>query len=239
MQNLAPYCGKWELVYRERVKDLMKNKSYETALFDLDGTLIDSGEGVTNSVAYSLKKFGIEVTDQTELYPFIGPPLHESYMRFYGFSKEKAMQAVEYYREYYREKGIYENRIYEGVEALLQRLYDKGITLIVATSKPELFARQILKQLNLADCFTCIAGANMDGTMTKKAEVISYALTAGGVSDYSKAIMIGDREYDIFGAKAAGIDALGVLYGYGGYEELKNAGADYIVEKAEEIGTVF
>lgn len=218
---------------------MIKNKSYETALFDLDGTLIDSGEGITNSVAYSLKKFGIDITDKSELYSFIGPPLHESYMKFYGFSEEKAKLAVEYYREYYRKKGIFENQIYEGVEALLQRLHDKGITLMVATSKPELFARQILEQLNLADYFTCIAGANMDQTMTKKAEVISYALTTAGISDASKAIMIGDREHDILGAKAAGIDALGVLFGYGSYEELKNAGADYIVEKAEEIETVF
>ena len=218
---------------------MIKNKSYETALFDLDGTLIDSGEGITNSVAYSLKKFGIDITDKSELYSFIGPPLHESYMKFYGFSEEKAKLAVEYYREYYRVKGIFENRIYEGVEALLQRLHDKGITLMVATSKPELFARQILEQLNLADYFTCIAGANMDQTMTKKAEVISYALITAGISDASKAIMIGDREHDILGAKAAGIDALGVLFGYGSYEELKNAGADYIVEKAEEIETVF
>lgn len=218
---------------------MIKNKSYETALFDLDGTLIDSGEGITNSAAYSLEKFGINIKDKTELYPFIGPPLHESYMKFYGFSEEKAKLAVEYYREYYRKKGIFENRIYEGVEALLQRLHDKGITLMVATSKPELFARQILEQLNLADYFICIAGANMDQTMTKKAEVISYALTTAGISDASKAIMIGDREHDIFGAKAAGIDALGVLFGYGSYEELKNAGADYIVEKAEEIEIVF
>lgn len=217
----------------------MKKRSYETALFDLDGTLIDSGEGITNSVAYSLRKFGIEIKDKTELYRFIGPPLHESYEKFYGFSKEKAKTAVEYYREYYREKGIYENQVYEGVEELLKTLYDAGKTLIVATSKPKLFAEQILNYLDLAKYFIYIAGANMDGTMTKKAEVIQYGLTAANVSDFSKAVMIGDREHDILGAKAIGIDAIGVLFGYGDYEELKNAGADYIVKKAEDIVPIF
>ncbi len=217
----------------------MEKRSYEVALFDLDGTLIDSGEGITNSVAYSLRKFGIEIKDKTELYRFIGPPLHESYEKFYGFSKEKAKTAVEYYREYYREKGIFENQVYEGVEELLKTLYDAGKLLIVATSKPKLFAEQILNYLDLAKYFTYIAGANMDGTMTKKAEVIQYALTTADVSDFSKAVMIGDREHDILGAKAVGVDAIGVLFGYGDYEELKNAGADYIVKKAEEIAAIF
>ena len=217
----------------------MEKRSYGVALFDLDGTLIDSGEGITNSVAYSLRKFGIEIKDKTELYRFIGPPLHESYENFYGFSKEKAKTAVEYYREYYREKGIFENQVYEGVEELLKTLYDAGKLLIVATSKPKLFAEQILNYLDLAKYFTYIAGANMDGTMTKKAEVIQYALTTADVSDFSKAVMIGDREHDILGAKAVGVDAIGVLFGYGDYEELKNAGADYIVKKAEEIAAIF
>lgn len=217
----------------------MGKKWYDAVLFDLDGTLIDSGEGITNSAAYSLKKFGIEITDKTELYPFIGPPLHESYEKFYGFSREKANRAVEYYREYYCNKGIYENQIYDGVERLLKELYDKGKILIVATSKPKLFAQQILDGLGIAGYFTCIAGANMDGSMTKKAEVIAYGLAAAGVADVSKAVMIGDREHDIIGAKAVGIDSIGVLYGYGNYEELKNAGADYIVEKTDEIALVF
>ncbi len=217
----------------------MGNKVYEVVLFDLDGTLIDSGEGITNSVAYSLAKFGIEIKDKRELYPFIGPPLHESYEKFYGFSKEKAKTAVEYYREYYREKGIFENQVYEGVEALLKDLYNAGKTLIVATSKPRVFAEQILEYLGLAGYFTCIAGANMDGTMTKKSEVIRYGLAAANVSDDSNVVMIGDREHDVLGAKETGIDCIGVLFGYGDYNELKNAGADYIVEKADDIAAIF
>ena len=121
----------------------------------------------------------------------------------------------------------------------MKTLYDAGKNLIVATSKPKLFAEQILTYLDLAKYFTYIAGANMDGTMTKKAEVIQYALTIADVSDFSKAVMIGDREHDILGAKAVGVDAIGVLFGYGDYEELKNAGADYVVKKAEDIAAIF
>lgn len=208
---------------------------YDNILFDLDGTLIDSGPGITNSVAYSLKKYGIEVIDRTELYKFIGPPLHESYEKFYGFSKEKSMEAVEYYREYYRKKGIFENLVYEGIEDLLQKLYDAGKNLIVATSKPEVFAVQILEHFNLAGYFTYIAGANLDGTRTDKKEVISYALKACKTADLSKTVMIGDREHDILGAERAGIASVGVLFGYGSYEELKTAGADYIVDNPENI----
>lgn len=208
---------------------------YDNILFDLDGTLIDSGPGITNSVAYSLKKYGIEVLDRTELYKFIGPPLHESYEKFYGFSKEKAMEAVEYYREYYRKKGIFENLVYEGIEDLLQKLYDAGKNLTVATSKPEVFAVQILENFNLAGYFTYIAGANLDGTRTDKKEVISYALKACKAADLSKTVMIGDREHDILGAKQAGIASIGVLFGYGSYEELKTAGADYIADNPENI----
>ena len=173
---------------------------YDVILFDLDGTLTDSALGITNSVAYSLKKYGIEVADRTELYKFIGPPLQESFEKYYSFSPEEAKRAVEYYREYYREKGIFENVVYEGIESLLKMLYASGKTLLVATSKPEEFAKTILKHFNLEKYFTYIAGANMDGTRTKKDEVICYALQNGHISDRSKVLMVGDREHDILGA---------------------------------------
>lgn len=229
---VAVNCDKIrEIVAREKEDDSM----YDVILFDLDGTLTDSALGITNSAAYSLKKYGIEVADRTELYKFIGPPLHESYEKYYGFSPEEAKQAVEYYREYYREKGIFENVVYEGMESLLKVLHDSGKTLVVATSKPEAFAKIILEHFDLAKYFTYIAGANMDGTRTKKDEVICYALQSCNIAERSKVLMIGDREHDILGAGKAGIDSLGVLFGYGDYEELKNAGATYIVEKVEDI----
>lgn len=213
----------------------MTMKNYDAVLFDLDGTLTDPGEGITNSVAHSLKKYGIEVEDKTSLYKFIGPPLHESYEEYYGFSREEAMKAVDYYREYYRAKGIYENELYDGVENMLSALYASGKKIILATSKPEIFAKEILRHFGLAKYFTYVAGANLDGTMTDKAEVVAYALTEGGVKDKSTAVMVGDRKHDIIGAKKNGIDSIGVLFGYGSREELETAGADCIAENADEI----
>lgn len=210
-------------------------KEYQAILFDLDGTLTDPGVGITNSVAHALKKYSIEVNDRTELYKFIGPPLWESFEKYYGFSKEEAKAAVEYYREYYRKKGIFENLVYDGIKGLLDNLQNAGKTLIVATSKPEVFAKQILEHFKIAKYFTYIAGANLDGTRVKKDEVIQYALDANGVSDKSKVIMIGDREHDIIGAKKVGVDSIGVLFGYGSREELEHAQATYMVEKVEEI----
>ena len=210
-------------------------KMYETILFDLDGTLTDSGVGITNSVAYALNKFGISVKDKTQLFKFIGPPLQASFEKYYEFSKEQAKMAVEYYREYYRSQGIFENKVYEGIEKLLKAIYDSGKNMMVATSKPELFAKRILEHFDLAKYFTCIAGADMDGTKTKKDEVITYALEKCKISDYSKVVMIGDREHDVIGANKVGIDSIGVLFGYGDYEELKRAGASYIVKNVEDI----
>jgi len=210
-------------------------KNYDVVLFDLDGTLTDPAIGITNSVMHALKKYGITVDDRSELYKFIGPPLHESFEIFYGFSREEALQAVEYYREYYRDKGIYENIVYDGVEAMLKDLYEKGKKIILATSKPEVFAREILCYFNLEKYFCYAAGANLDGSRTNKAEVIEYALREGGVNDKSSAVMVGDREHDIIGANKNNLDSIGVLFGYGSREELQNAGATYIAETVEDL----
>ena len=211
---------------------------YQTVLFDLDGTLTDPGIGITNSVACALEKYGIRTADRSELYKFIGPPLQDSFEMFYGFSTKDARRAVEYYREYYKDKGIYENKLYEGIDTLLQLLRDAGRTLLVATSKPEKFARQILDHFAISHYFTYIAGANMDETRSKKSEVINYALEAGKIQDRSTAVMVGDREYDIAGAKQAGIDSIGVLFGYGSRQELEAAGADHIAEQPGDIGPI-
>lgn len=211
---------------------------YEYILFDLDGTLTDSGIGITNSVMYALQKYGIEVSDRSQLYKFVGPPLLDSFEKFYGFSKEEAKTAVEYFREYYREKGIFENLVYDGFEDLLKILKDDSKILIVATSKSEVFAKQILEHFNIAKYFTYIAGSNLDGTRVKKGEVIKYALESCNIVDLSKAIMIGDREHDIIGAKEVGINSIGVLFGYGDRNELEKAGADFIVDTVEDIGKV-
>lgn len=148
---------------------------YPIVLFDLDGTLTNPGLGITNSVMYSLKKYGIEGQPRESLYRFIGPPLHESYEKFYSFSREQAIQAVSYYREYYEEKGMFENEVYPGIKELLRVLTKQGILCLVATSKPEIYAKKILDYYKLRTYFHYIAGANMDGTRTDKAEVIAYA----------------------------------------------------------------
>lgn len=206
---------------------------YEIILFDLDGTLTESGIGITRSVAHSLRKFGIEEPDQAKLDRFVGPPLIDSYMRYYGFSREQAVQAVEYYREYYAVTGIFENRVYDGVETMLKALRDAGKTCVLATSKPEHYAVQILEHFGLASYFSCVAGATMDEKRTNKADVIAYALEKAGKA--GKAVMVGDRKHDIQGAQAHGLPSIGVLYGYGSREELVTAGATYLAETAEEI----
>lgn len=207
-------------------------------MFDLDGTVTDSALGITNSVMHALNKYGIAVNERSELNRFVGPPLHDSFKNFYGFSNEEANKAVAYYREYYVDKGIFENTVYDGIEELFQSLKENGRRLVLATSKPEIFAKQILEYFNLAKYFTYIAGSNLDGTRTKKDEVIKYALESCKITDLTKSIMIGDREYDILGAKKVGIDSIGVLYGYGDSNELEKAEADYIVHTVDEIGKI-
>lgn len=208
---------------------------YKYILFDLDGTLTDPGLGITNSVMYALKKFNIEVEDRASLYKFIGPPLLESFEKFYGMSSEESQLALQYYREYFKPHGLYENEVYDGIEHVLMTLKEQGKTLIVATSKPEEFAVEILKHFHLDRYFDFVAGATMDEKRVKKADVISYALESYGITEHTSAIMVGDREHDVLGAKQVGLDSIGVLYGYGDLPELEDAGATYIAEKTSDI----
>lgn len=209
--------------------------SYHTILFDLDGTLTDPGIGITNSVAYALKKWGIETPDRKSLYRFIGPPLNESFMKFYGFSQEDALKSIGYYREYYRETGILENELIPDAERLLQGLKARGKRIVLATSKPEEFAVFILKHFHIDGYFDVIAGATMDASRVQKADVIAYALEQAGLSGPEGAVMVGDREHDVLGAKAVGMDCIGVLCGFGSRTELESAGALYIAENMKEV----
>lgn len=203
-------------------------------LFDLDGTLTDPMVGITSSVQYALEKFGIHVRYLKELIPFIGPPLAESFQKFYGFSKEDAEKAIQYYREYYAPKGIFENEVYEGIPEMLAHLTEAGFTLLVATSKPTVFARKVLKHFGMEDYFSFVGGSELDGSRTKKAEVISYILKTCGI-EAKEAIMIGDRRHDIEGGKDCGLESVGVLYGYGTEQELTEAGADHIIRTVAEL----
>lgn len=206
-------------------------------LFDLDGTLTDPAEGITNSVCYALKKCGIESEPAKEL-RFIGPPLHKSFQMFYGMSEDESFRAVEYYREYYRPAGIFENRLYDGIPEILDRLKRKGYELAVASSKPEVFVNQILEHFGIADRFEQVVGSELDGRRTDKAEVIREALARlEAVPD--DCCMIGDRLHDIEGAHKVGMLAAGVTWGYGSEEELKSAKADVIVRSLEELVKLF
>lgn len=207
---------------------------YEYALFDLDGTLTESAPGITNAAAYALKAFGVE-TEPPELEFFVGPPLHGSFMRC-GLSDAQAREAISVYREYYVAKGMFENLPYEGIADALRRLKEAGVTLIVATSKPEPFAVRILERFGLAEFFAVIAGSTLDETRSAKRDVIEYALASAGVSDRSKTVMIGDRSYDIEGAKQTGLASMGVLYGYGSADEF--ADADHIAETPADIADI-
>ncbi len=209
------------------------NKEY--LLFDLDGTLTDPKEGITKSVQYSLRHFGIEVENLDELCCFIGPPLKDSFMEYYGFSEEQARKAIDIYREYFADKGLYENKAYEGVFDVLQSLLKAGKKLYVASSKPEVFVRKILKHFELDSCFLFMGGADMDETRVKKADVIRYVLKECGITDLDKTVMIGDRKHDVLGAKETGIASVGVLYGYGSRQELTEAGADVLAEKIFDL----
>ena len=204
-------------------------------LFDLDGTIIDPNEGITKSVLYALNKFGIEVNNLNELCKFIGPPLKDSFIEYYNFSEDEAEKAIKYYREYFADRGIYENKLYKGFEDILISLKENNKVLIVATSKPTIFATKILENFNLSKYFTFVSGSNFDGSRVRKSEVIQYALEINNIKDLSEVVMIGDRKHDICGAKEVGLDSIGVLYGYGDYEELYNSGANYIVNSVEEL----
>ena len=205
-------------------------------LFDMDGTLTDSGLGIMNSAQHALKKYGKEVDDLSELTCFIGPPLPKQFEIFCGFSEEESMRAVSYFREYYVEKGIYENSVYDGIRELLQMLKDAGFKLAVATSKPENLALVVTEYFDLTKYFDFIGGSLMSGKRTVKAEVISHVLSQFKDIDKEEVIMVGDTHYDVIGAKELGLHSIGVLYGYGREEDIKNAGPDYIASTPADVG---
>lgn len=208
---------------------------YQYYFFDLDGTLVNTEEGITNSVKYVLEKYHIKEYDMETLRKFIGPPLGESFQKYFGFSAEETGELIGCYREYYSAGGMYEAKVYGGIDRLLERLKEDGKVLAVATSKPEHFARKILERFGLADYFTYIAGASMDGSRSSKEDVIAYALAQCEVTERARVVMIGDREHDIYGAGKQGLDSVGVLFGFGSRKELEAAGADYIVNTPDEI----
>lgn len=207
---------------------------YQTILFDLDGTLTDPGLGITNSVMYALGQMGYPVPERKALYKFIGPPLHDSFREYYGMTGEEAEEAVRQYRVWFAEKGLFENEVYGGIPEMLDGLRRAGKRLVLATSKPEQFAKRIMAHFGLDAWVPEIAGSTFGTDRSKKGQVIAYALKEFGI-DPSTAVMVGDREHDIFGGRENGLPGVGVTFGYGDRAELENAGAVAVADSPEEL----
>ena len=216
------------------------NKKY--ILFDLDGTLTDPKVGICTCVQHALKAYGIEEPDLDKLEPFIGPPLKDSFMQFYGLSEEDAVAAIEKYRERFSTVGKFENEVYEGIPELLKTMKDYGYHLAVASSKPECFVKDILEHFQIAQYFEVAVGSELDGGRTDKAEVIHETLNRlfhYGRIRKDQIVMIGDRKFDVQGAKEIGVTSVAVGYGYGSAEELEEAAPDYIANTVEELRELF
>ena len=211
---------------------------YANVFFDLDGTITEPVQGITNAIIYALDKYDIKVEDRSSLYKFIGPPLRDSFKEFYGFTEEQSEEAVKHYREYYSDRGLIENEIMPGMKEALIKLKESGCHLYVATSKPEEYAKKILENIGISEYFDIIAGATFDNTRDKKELVIEYLLDISGIKIsgvMSQTVMVGDRYFDILGAKAFGLDNIGVTFGYGTREEFIECGEMQIVDTAEEL----
>jgi len=206
-------------------------------LFDLDGTIIDPKEGIINSIIYSLDKMGLEEKETEQLRKFIGPPLVDSYIKYYNLNIEQANKAVSFYREYYSKKGIYQNGLYDNVKEMLLELKDLGYNLFIATSKPTFFAGKIIDFYGINHLFEEVIGSNLDNTRKDKFEIIKFILHKYNL-EKSQTIMIGDTKFDIVGAKKNNIKAIGVTYGYGTQRELEKEEAEFIIENIKELNTL-
>lgn len=213
-------------------------KKYDTILFDLDGTLTDSSPGIINSIKYALNELGKEIPDEAVFQKFLGPPLIYSFKNFCGFDEELANRAVKLYRQRYDKYCDIENALYDGICDTLERLRSAGKRLIVATSKPDIYAKRIVSHFGLDRYFDAVCGATLDESRNTKTMVIKYAIESCNVTDLEHTLMVGDRKHDIEGAANVGIDSMGVLYGYGDLSELKTAGANYIAASVSEIADI-
>lgn len=211
---------------------------FDYLFFDLDGTLTDPALGITNSFKYALEYFGRKIPSYETLCTFIGPPLNDTFKNLLNFEDEKIPEAIKKYREYFAEKGLFENSVYPEIPELLSELKQARKKLVVATSKPEDYSVRIIEHFGLTQFFENVCGSLHDTTRTTKDEVISFAIERNNISDKSKILMIGDRKHDILGAKKVGIKSYGVLFGYGSREELETAGADYIAKDISQLRSI-
>lgn len=208
---------------------------FDFILFDLDGTLTDPKEGITNCVKYALHHFNIEENDESILLKFIGPPLYDSFREIYGFSHDNAKLAVDKYRERYSITGIFENAVMDGAVDILRNLKASSKKTVLATSKPYIFAEKIVKKYGLSEYLDYIVGADLKNGLSYKDEIINEVLRITKPDDLSKVVIVGDRKYDILGAKKCGISSIGVRCGYAEENELEDAGADFIFENLAKV----
>jgi len=211
---------------------------YQNVLFDLDGTLTDPREGITRSIQFSLSKMGIDEPDLSRLEHFIGPPLLQAFMATYGFDEARAWEAVGFYRERFAVTGLYENEVFEGVTPLLEELVGQGRQLFIATSKPQIYAREIARHFDFAKHFKVIYGSELDGTRTNKVELIAHLMSEQGLEP-AHTLMIGDRKHDLIGARDNGMDAAAVGYGFGSFEELNSFAPKYHFGTLAELHQAF
>jgi phosphoglycolate phosphatase len=212
---------------------------FQYVLFDLDGTILKSEKGIYNALAYTMKKHHLPRVPEEEKRLFIGPPLHSSFMNMFHVSMEEADRMVQTYREYYNSKGKFESELYKGIRELLRDMKRIGYTLALTTSKIRPFAEEILRFYGVYNLFNVISAADLSPESSDKALIIQDALTRCGVTEKRQAIMVGDRMYDMEGAKKNGIESIGVLYGYGTRDELVKNGATYIVNSVSDLCTLF
>lgn len=208
--------------------------NFTPVFFDLDGTITDSEDGIVNSVQYALEHFGVSLPRES-LIPFIGPPLRDSFSKIFPNDPKKVEKIVGKYREYYTDRGIFENRLYDGISDLLRDLAEEGRVLALATSKPETFALRIVEHFDIARYFSCVAGAELSGPRNNKPAVLRYACDRLGVVPSASCLMVGDRKYDVAGAHEVGMPCAAVLYGYGPEKELKEAGADWLCPDVKSL----
>ncbi len=208
---------------------------YKIIIFDLDGTIADSKPGITKSVQYALAKLNIVENDLDKLEIFVGPPLKESFMKYYNMDEDTSIKAYMYYREYYTDKGIFENELYKGVLDMLKLLKRNNKRLYIATSKPKLFADKVINQFNLEPYFELVEGNNINGTIDSKAEIIKSVIASINNVRLRDIIVVGDRKYDILGAKENGVDSIGVKYGYAVDKELEITKPTFLVEDIKEL----
>lgn len=211
-------------------------KNYDYVIFDFDGTVVDTGEGILKSLQYSFEQMGHEVPDLSDLKKFIGPPIHYSYVTFYGVSEDEVEEYIKKYRERYREIGIYECFVYDGVIETIKTLREKGVKIGIASSKPVKLIYDVMDYLKITEYFDAIVGTKFDDSNHPgKTDLVLESMKKLSDEDKKHTLMVGDRYFDIDGAAGAGVDSVGVTYGYGSRKEFKEHGATYIIDNAKEL----